>query len=312
MRDTAQVVEALLRAYRAIAVEMAELPIVNPRLSVDALGFREWSGGHAGIVVTPWFMNVVIVLPEGSRVVEPGTRVARQFPAGQLEFVTSVLDGVGQGTWEWHPASGEAHFSPGWHALTGIAPGAGAAGIEHWIHHVHPEDVGRVLGGLEAHIDGEGSEFDCAHRIGDGEGGWRWVRARGRIVERTADAAPLALMVPLFSTVATVPDKSTMARAVPVSPARAVIVPLLRISATLPPASTTMPVVIALAALPPDASTRPATRISGVVVPCPTRMAVAEAPFEVAVTPPLIPTPPLIVTFRPRPPNWIAVASRPA
>lgn len=95
MRDTAQVVEALLRAYRAIAVEMAELPIVNPRLSVDALGFREWNGGHAGIVVTPWFMNVVIVLPEGSRVVEPGTRVARQFPAGQLEFVTSVLDGVG-------------------------------------------------------------------------------------------------------------------------------------------------------------------------------------------------------------------------
>ncbi|MER2566978.1 MAG: [NiFe]-hydrogenase assembly chaperone HybE [Myxococcaceae bacterium] len=95
MRDTAQVVEALLRAYRAIAVEMAELPIVNPRLSVDALGFREWNGGHAGIVVTPWFMNVVIVLPEGSQVVEPGTRVARQFPAGQLEFVTSVIDGVG-------------------------------------------------------------------------------------------------------------------------------------------------------------------------------------------------------------------------
>lgn len=95
MRDTQQVVDALLSAYRTVAVEMASLPIVNPRLSVDALAFREWSGGHAGLVVTPWFMNVVIVLPEGSPVVEPGTRVPRQFPAGQLEFVTSVLDGVG-------------------------------------------------------------------------------------------------------------------------------------------------------------------------------------------------------------------------
>ncbi|MBS0600657.1 MAG: EAL domain-containing protein [Proteobacteria bacterium] len=126
-----------------------------------------------------------------------GLREARAADAMRLQQLAargaSVLDGVGQGTWEWHPASGEAHFSPGWHALTGIVPGAGTAGIEHWIHHVHPEDVGRVLGGLEAHIDGEGSEFDCAHRIGDGEGGWRWVRARGRIVERTADAAPLAL-----------------------------------------------------------------------------------------------------------------------
>lgn len=105
MRDTQQVVEALLTAYRTIALEMAELPIVNPRLSVDALAFREWNGGHAGIVVTPWFMNVVIVLPEGSPRVEPGTRVARQFPAGQLEFVTSVLEGVG-------PVEGCSLFSP--------------------------------------------------------------------------------------------------------------------------------------------------------------------------------------------------------
>ncbi|MBM4776937.1 MAG: [NiFe]-hydrogenase assembly chaperone HybE [Archangiaceae bacterium] len=105
MKDTQHVVEALLTAYRAIAIEMAELPIVNPRLSVDALAFREWNGGHAGIVVTPWFMNVVIVLPEGSATVEPGTRVARAFPAGQLEFVTSVLDGVG-------PIEGCSLFSP--------------------------------------------------------------------------------------------------------------------------------------------------------------------------------------------------------
>lgn len=105
MRDTQQVVDALLTAYRAIAVEMSDLPIVNPRLSVDALAFREWSGGHAGIVVTPWFMNVVIVLPEGSAKVEPGTRVPRQFPAGQFEFVTSVLDGVG-------PIEGCSLFSP--------------------------------------------------------------------------------------------------------------------------------------------------------------------------------------------------------
>ncbi|MBL8941213.1 MAG: [NiFe]-hydrogenase assembly chaperone HybE [Archangium sp.] len=105
MRETTHVVDALLAAYRTIALEMAELPIVNSRLAVDAVAFREWSGGHAGIVVTPWFMNVVIVPPEGSARVEPGTRVARQFPAGQFEFVTSVLDGVG-------PIEGCSLFSP--------------------------------------------------------------------------------------------------------------------------------------------------------------------------------------------------------
>ena len=124
-------------------------------------------------------------------------RHGRALDAERLRTVAvrsnGVLDGEGRGTWEWRPGSGEASYSPGWQALLGVTPVDAGAGIEVWIGRVHPEDVGRVLGSLEAHIDGEGSEFVCAHRVRAADGDWRWVKARGCIVERAADGAPLAL-----------------------------------------------------------------------------------------------------------------------
>lgn len=124
-------------------------------------------------------------------------RHGRALDAGRLHTVAvrsaGILDGEGRGTWEWRPGSGEASYSQGWQALLGVTPAEAGGGIEVWIGRVHPEDVGRVLGSLEAHIDGEGSEFVCAHRVRAADGDWRWVKARGCIVEHDADGSPLAL-----------------------------------------------------------------------------------------------------------------------
>ena len=87
--------EKLRSAYEAVAVRMEGLPIVNPRLGIEVLAFREWNGGHAGMVITPWFLNVIFIPPTGTPELAPATRVPREFPAGRLEFVTSHLDGVG-------------------------------------------------------------------------------------------------------------------------------------------------------------------------------------------------------------------------
>lgn len=85
----------LRSAYEAVAVRMEGLPIVNPRLGIEVLALQEWNGGHAGLVITPWFLNVIFIPPTGTPELAPATRVPREFPAGRLEFVTSHLDGVG-------------------------------------------------------------------------------------------------------------------------------------------------------------------------------------------------------------------------
>lgn len=62
--ELAERVAALVAAFIAIArTRMADLPVCNPALRVEAIGFEaqaDGEGGHAvGILVTPWFMNLV-------------------------------------------------------------------------------------------------------------------------------------------------------------------------------------------------------------------------------------------------------------
>lgn len=53
-------VRHLVALHERIAVtRMAGLPILHPALSVQAVAFAERDGGLSGILVTPWFMNLV-------------------------------------------------------------------------------------------------------------------------------------------------------------------------------------------------------------------------------------------------------------
>ena len=50
--------------------------------------------------------------------------------------------------------------------------------------HAHEEDRAAVSEALQRHLRGEDPDFDCAYRLRDCEGQWRWLRSRGRSVER--------------------------------------------------------------------------------------------------------------------------------
>jgi len=74
---------------------MADVPICNPALSVASVDFREWNGQALGIVVTPWFMNIVLAPLEDSAPVagNSGDSKSVWLPAGKVDFLVSALDG---------------------------------------------------------------------------------------------------------------------------------------------------------------------------------------------------------------------------
>jgi len=81
---------ALEAAFRAILQKsMQDMPVVNPALSVEAVGFRPWHEHWLGILITPWFMNLVL-MPRVSAMWSPiGAGESRHyvFPAGVFEFI---------------------------------------------------------------------------------------------------------------------------------------------------------------------------------------------------------------------------------
>jgi [NiFe] hydrogenase assembly HybE family chaperone len=97
----------LAAAYRAIAARTRDLPIYNHALTVEAVGFRAHEGVVLGVVVTPWFMNLVAVnLPGGlgrdplpnplSDPLPPGATARRSLPAGVIDFTVAEIAGIGR------------------------------------------------------------------------------------------------------------------------------------------------------------------------------------------------------------------------
>jgi [NiFe] hydrogenase assembly HybE family chaperone len=84
--------------FRAIAAtRMAGVPIVNPALAVEAVGFRIHDGRWMGVLITPWFMNL-IALPAAADdwAGQPsGTPRRLTLPVGEVKFLHAHEDALG-------------------------------------------------------------------------------------------------------------------------------------------------------------------------------------------------------------------------
>lgn len=81
---------ALEAAFRRVAQQqMQGVPILNPALAVEAVGFRPWDAHWLGVLITPWFMNLWL-MPRVRAKWQPiaaGTSRHYVFPAGVFEFI---------------------------------------------------------------------------------------------------------------------------------------------------------------------------------------------------------------------------------
>jgi len=94
--DPSRLLEA---AFRRIETgSMAGVPMLNSALRVEAVGFTRWQNHWLGILITPWFMNLVLVTGEAAswQGVAPGKRRFRKFPSGDFAFLGSVEAEVGE------------------------------------------------------------------------------------------------------------------------------------------------------------------------------------------------------------------------
>ena len=44
---------------RIQAERMADVPLLNPALTVETVGFRLWQDSWLGVLITPWSMNLL-------------------------------------------------------------------------------------------------------------------------------------------------------------------------------------------------------------------------------------------------------------
>jgi [NiFe] hydrogenase assembly HybE family chaperone len=81
----------LVEAYRAVDLRMRGLPIYNTRLRVEAVGFRRAGNVLVGALVTPWFLNLIVL---GRPLPREGESVELVFPGGRFAAMGAAPEGV--------------------------------------------------------------------------------------------------------------------------------------------------------------------------------------------------------------------------
>jgi [NiFe] hydrogenase assembly HybE family chaperone len=90
------IAERLTAIYRDIHRRaMRDAPICNDALAVEAVGFRDFGELALGVIVTPWFANLIAAPLDDTQPFDAATLHLR-FPAGDAEFNVSELDGFGR------------------------------------------------------------------------------------------------------------------------------------------------------------------------------------------------------------------------
>jgi PAS domain S-box-containing protein len=104
-----------------------------------------------------------------------------------------ALQGTGDGVWDYDLVKGEIFLSQRSKELLGYDPDAPIdARIRESL--VHPDDRSRVAETMERHLKGETPLFDCEYRRLCGDGTYRWILARGRVIARDPAGKPLRIV----------------------------------------------------------------------------------------------------------------------
>ena len=90
--------KALVEDFKDVfATSMRGMPVVNSALHVQAVGFRAYGEDLLGVLISPWFMYLVLIPQDKSRWLDlkSGAKDVLHFPSGSYEFIHAVRDKTG-------------------------------------------------------------------------------------------------------------------------------------------------------------------------------------------------------------------------
>jgi diguanylate cyclase (GGDEF)-like protein/PAS domain S-box-containing protein len=105
-----------------------------------------------------------------------------------------ALEGSGDGIWDWDIENNQVIRSARWKNMLGLEDWEMGPELEAWRERIHPEDVSRVMSDLEKYMNGETAQYMNEHRLLCKDGSWKWILARGMVVDWAADGRPLRMV----------------------------------------------------------------------------------------------------------------------
>lgn len=77
---------------------MFDIPIINDKIDVSVIGFQQWQNSYLCILITPWFMNLMLLPGEDENWDElrETTSTRHTFPSGNYQFLVGFEADIGK------------------------------------------------------------------------------------------------------------------------------------------------------------------------------------------------------------------------
>ncbi len=105
-----------------------------------------------------------------------------------------ALEGSGDGVWDWNSQTDQVFFSRQWKAMLGYAEDELGDSLEEWDSRIHPDDKAQCYTDLNKHLSGETPTYQNEHRIRCKDDSYKWILARGKVIEWASDGQPLRVI----------------------------------------------------------------------------------------------------------------------
>jgi diguanylate cyclase (GGDEF)-like protein/PAS domain S-box-containing protein len=105
-----------------------------------------------------------------------------------------ALEGAGDGVWDVNLESDEAVYSKRYLEMLGYTEGDFSTHYDAWSKHVHPDDIGQLQEMLKNYLLGQVPVYAIEYRLRCKDGSYKWIYARGMVVNRDRDGNPLRMV----------------------------------------------------------------------------------------------------------------------
>lgn len=105
-----------------------------------------------------------------------------------------AIEGSGDGVWDWNTKTNEVFFSKMWKSMIGFEDHELKNEFEEWNNRIHPDDKEEVFSKLNDYFEGKQDVYVSQNRLLCKDGTYKWILARGQIIERDEEGNPLRII----------------------------------------------------------------------------------------------------------------------
>ncbi len=136
--------------------------------------------------------NIIGLFSSGTDITEK--KEAEFLISSEKARAENIIEGTNTGTWEWNIESGEVILNERYAAMLGykieeIIP----LNYDRWKELIHPDDLKKTEQIVFSHFKKQLEYYDAEFRMISKNGQWKWINARGKVVQWGTNGKPLKM-----------------------------------------------------------------------------------------------------------------------